>query len=70
MIQEDQKKEAKVIIFINKNIFIIIDILIDNFYSKFMRYPDVLNDAAIPENELVKTNSEKKKNKKGQAPPK
>ncbi len=42
----------------------------DNFYSNFMRYPDVLNDAAIPQYEPVKANSEKKKNKKGNAPSK
>jgi len=35
-----------------------------------MRYPDVLNDAAIPQYEPVKGNSEKKKNKKGNAPSK
>ena len=70
MIQEDQKKEARVIIFFNINFFIIIEIIIDNFYSNFMRYPDVLNDAAIPEYEPTKANSEKKKSKKGNAPSK
>ena len=70
LIQEDQKKEAKVITFFNKKFFIIIDLIIDNFYSNLMRYPDVLNDAAIPEYEPAKASSEKKKNKKGAAPSK
>ena len=35
-----------------------------------MKYPDVLNDAAIPEYEPAKPSSEKKKSKKGPAPSK
>ena len=64
MTQEDQKKETKVINFLINNYFIIIEILIDNFYLKNMKFPDVLNDAAIPEYEPIKVTSEKKKNKK------
>ena len=67
MILEGQKKEEKVKI----NLFYIlnicfIEIIFDHEYDKFMKFPDVLYDGALPTNNIPKEYFEDNERKKQQ----
>ena len=68
MIQEDQKKEEKVYLFLIKYFFLILELIIDHNYSEFMKFPDVLYDGTIPSYKVLSESlaqKEKKKQQKG-----
>ena len=66
LIQEDQKKEEKVCLFLNNNYFLTLELIIDHNYKEFMKFPDVLYDGTLPNYKVLSENLAQKEKKKQQ----